>query len=249
MENTILQQLGLDAEQIIVYEYLLKNGKSKAREITKNTPLKRGLVYKVLDELIAMKIVEKDDPEGAVSTFEALHPSALKTLAQSKVKEAQNAQNYLDSDLGTFISMYNLANNKPGIEFYEGLDGIKKVIYDTLTSKTTIYTYADMEQVNKYIKKLNDEYATKRDSLDLQKKVLLVDSDFTHTFLKQYKKTNLDVRFVKNVPHFTTIMQIYDNKVSYVTLSAEKMIGIIIQDKNIYEMHKALFKNMWDNAK
>lgn len=249
MENSILNQLGLDTNQILIYEYLLETGPSKASVIAKNTPLKRGLVYKTLDELVELQIIEKDDPEGAVSIFTPLHPSALKSLAESKVRTAQNAQNHLDSEIGSLVSMYNLANNKPGIEFYEGINGIKKVINDTLTSKTPIYTYADMEQVEKYIKEINDEYATKRDKLDLRKKVLLVDSDYTHKLLEKYKKTNLDIRFVKDVPHFATVMQIYDNKVSYVTLSEDKMVGIIIQDKNIYEMHKALFKNMWKQAK
>jgi sugar-specific transcriptional regulator TrmB len=249
MEKNILQQLSLTENEALIYETLLQNGKQKASQIQKKTPLKRGLIYKNLENLEKKGLIVREDNNQKVSTFTPIHPNVLKGLAEQQVKQAQEAQNLLQDELGSLVSMYNLANNKPGVEFYEGLDGIKKVIYDTLTSKTTIYTYADMEQINKYIKKLNAEYATKRDGLDLQKKVLLVDSAFTHTFLKEYKKTNLYVRFVKNVPHFATIMQIYDNKVSYVTLSTEKMIGIIIQDKSIYEMHKALFKNMWDNAK
>ena len=249
MQNSILTQLGLDANQILIYTYLLENGASKASSIAKNTPFKRGLVYKILDELVELQIIEKDDPNGGVSIFTPFHPSALKSLAESKVRQAQNAQNHLDSDIGSLISKYNLANNKPGIEFYEGVEGVKKVIYDTLTSKTAIYTYADMEQVEKYIKKINDEYAQKRDKMNLKKKVLLVDSEYTHKILREYKKTNLDIRFVKNASHFATVMQIYDNKVSYVTLSDAKMVGIIIQDKNIYDTHKALFKSMWGVAK
>ena len=126
MENSILAQLGLDSNQILIYTFLLENGPSKASVIAKNTPLKRGLVYKILDELIKMEIITKDDPEGAVSIFTPLHPSTLKSLAESKVRQAQNAQNYLDTELGSLISMYNLANNKPGIEFYEGIEELKK---------------------------------------------------------------------------------------------------------------------------
>ncbi|MCK9379116.1 MAG: hypothetical protein M0P97_03145, partial [Candidatus Moranbacteria bacterium] len=116
-------------------------------------------------------------------------------------------------------------------------------------SRTEIYTYADMEEVDRHIKKINTEYAKKRNRLKIGKKVLLVDSGYTKEILQSYQKANLDVRFVKNVPHFATIMQIYDNKVSYVTLEEKRMIGVIIQDPNIYSMHKILFENMWENAK
>ena len=42
-------------------------------------------------------------------------------------------------------------------------------------------------------------------------------------------------------------MQIYDNKISYLTLSDKEMIGVIIEDKYIYKMHKDLFEYMWKN--
>ena len=148
----------------------------------------------------------------------------------------------------TFISEFNLVSGKPGVRYFEGIDGIKKVINNTLTSKTVIYTYADMEKINQYIKKINDEYSKKRNELKIEKKVLLVDSEYTHKFLKNYPAENLDIRFIKNIRHFTAVMQIYDNKISYITLAKERITGIIIDDKNIYEMHKILFENDWKNA-
>jgi len=248
MENSSLKQLGLTENQILVYEELLKGGTQKASQVAKKTPLKRGLIYKLLEELEELGLVIREDAEDMVSLFSPIHPNVLKGLAEQKVKEAQNAEKQLETEIGSLLSMYNLANNKPGVEFYEGLHGIEKVINDTLHSQTDIYTYADLEKVNKYIKKINDNYAKKRDKLKIGKRVLLVDSEYTHDFLKDYKKTNLDIRFVKNTPHFSTIMQIYDNKVSYVTLSEKQMIGIVIQDKSIYGMHKTLFESMWENA-
>jgi sugar-specific transcriptional regulator TrmB len=250
MDNTLLRQLGLSEHQIAIYEHLLASGAQKAGTIAKNTPLKRGLVYKTLEDLVELGIIEKNEPESGVATFVPLHPSALKGLAESRVRTAQDTQNYLESEIGTLISQYNLTNNKPGIEFYEEEEGVRKVTFDTLTSKTNIYTYTDLEQVDKYVKKMNEEYKKQREKLDLGKKILLVDSDYTKKAFANYDpmKTNLDVRLVKGVPHFAAAMQIYDNKVSYVTLSDEKMIGIIIQDKSIYDMHKALFKSMWKNA-
>ncbi len=68
-------------------------------------------MYKILDDLVAMQIIIKKEREGTVALFIPLHPSALKSLAESKVREAQNAQNHLDSDIGSLISMYNLAND------------------------------------------------------------------------------------------------------------------------------------------
>ena len=43
-------------------------------------------------------------------------------------------------------------------------------------------------------------------------------------------------------------MQIYDNKVSYITLSDKEMIGVIIEDKHIYTMNRDLFDFNWELA-
>ena len=244
-----LIQLGLSYTQSAVYEVLLKNGPLPAGKIAKKTAFKRGLVYKMLDDLIKHGLVQKEEEKGKVAVFEVKHPLELRDLAEKKQQEAQDAKIALEGVLPAIISEFNLVSQKPGILFFEGEKGVKEVINDTLSSRTTIHTYADMEEVNRYIKKINAEYAKKRDRLKIDKKVLLVDSEYTKNFLDKYQKTNLDIRFVKNIPHFATVMQIYDNKVSYVTLAKDKMIGIIIQDANIYAMHKILFENMWESAK
>jgi hypothetical protein len=48
---------------------------------------------------------------------------------------------------------------------------------------------------------------------------------------------------------FNSVMQIYEGKVSYITLSDKGMIGVIIQDSNIYQMHKSIFEYVWSGAK
>ncbi len=255
MENTILQQLGLDTEQIIVYEYLLKNGKSKAREITKNTPLKRGLVYKVLDELVTMKIVEKNDSEGAVSTFEALHPSALKTLAESKVREAQNAQNHLEHDLGTFISMYNLANNKPGIEFYEGLEGIKKIYNEILQNTSNEPVRSIVKVLDKKIDKetysvIND-YIQKRIKKNILSQSIAINNPQGVELKKgdnaSFRKTKLITakKMPMDFPGGEII--IHNQKTYFLAYENHVHIALSITNNGMYQLLFALFESMWDN--
>jgi len=243
-----LIQLGLTYTQSAVYEVLLKNGPLPAGKIAKKTAFKRGLVYKILEDLVKTGLIQKIEEKEKVAIFEVKHPMELRDFAEKKQQKANDAKMALEGILPAIISQFNLVSQKPGILFFEGESGVEQVINDTLSSKSTIYTYADMEEVNQHNKKINSDYAKKRDRLKIDKKVLLVDSEYTHELLKTYQKTNLNVRFVKNVPHFATVMQIYDNKVSYVTLDEKKMIGVIIQDPNIFLMHKALFENMWANA-
>jgi HTH-type transcriptional regulator, sugar sensing transcriptional regulator len=248
MYEQSLIQAGLSYTQATVYEALIKNGSMPAGKLTKKTPFKRGLVYLALEDLVKLDLVEKDEKDHRAAIFQVKHPLQLRNLAEKREQQAKDAKLALEGMISSIVSDYNLVSGRPGVLFYEGLEGVKKVINDTLSSKGIIYTYADVEAIDKYIKKFNEEYAKKRDKLHLVKKGLVVDSLFSREYLKSYHKETTDIKFIP-INHFGTIMEIYENKVSYVSMSDSKMIGVIIEDKNIFEMHKTLFEFNWENAK
>lgn len=241
---------GLEPDQAEIYEILLKNGPLKAGKIALKSPLKRGLVYKILDELVNLGLVIKNEPTGKVAVFEPAHPLKVKELAETKEQKLKTAQLALDGILGQLTSDYNLALNKPGIQFYEGEEGIKKVLNDSLTSKSEIYSYADIEAINKYIPELNKEYVKKRERLKIKKRGIVLDTPFNRQFLSDYHKNITQTKLIRlDQPPFHTVMQIYDNKISYLTLDERKKTGVIIADPHIYQMHKYLFEYLWDIAR
>lgn len=244
-----LVQAGLEPNQAAIYEVLIKNGSLPAGKIYQKTPLKRGLVYKVLDELVDIGLVSKKDEPGKVAIFEPAHPLKLKELAEQKEKEAKTAQSALEGVLGNLTSAFNLAVGKPGVQFYEGQDGIKRVLNDSLRSRSEIYSYADIESIVKYIDDINQDYVAKRERLKIKKRGILLDTPFTRQYLANYHKTVTQTRLIKyNAPPFQIVMQIYDGKVSYISLGDKRMIGVIIEDKHIYDTHKYLFEYMWLTA-
>ena len=132
------------------------------------------------------------------------------------------------------------------MQFFEGMDGIKKILDDSLASKTEIYSYADIESINKYIPDLNREYVAKRERLKIKKRGIVLDTPFNREFLSSYHKKVTETKFIKlSTPPFQTVMQIYDNKISYLTLDVKKIVGAIITDPHIYQMHKSLFEYLW----
>jgi len=249
MYEQTLARAGLTGDQAKVYEILLKHGVLPAGKASTYAGLKRGLTYKILGELETLGLVAKHEKSGAVARFEAAHPLKLKDLADQKAREAEDAHVALEGVLGTLVSDFNLASGKPGIQFFEGLGGVKKVLDDSLTSKTEIYSYADIEAIVKYIDTINTAYAAKREKLGIKKRGIFLDTPFARKYLADYHAAVTETRFIHyDAPPFQTIMQIYDGKISYITLQPQKMIGVIIADQHIYEMHKYLFEYLWGTA-
>jgi len=244
-----LVQAGLSPEQAEIYEILAKNGQLSAGNINQKTPIKRGLVYKILEQLIGLDLIEKEEDPGKVAIFKAKHPLKLKDLAQKREQQAKDAQLALDGVLPSIISDFNLVSDKPGIQFYEGFTGIKTVADDSLTAKSEIYSYIDNEAVNKYTPKINEGYIEKRTKLGLKKKMITFDNDYIRKRADSFNRELTDIHLIATkIKSFSTVMQIYDNKVSYITLDENKKIGIIIVDEHIAQMHKALFEYMWQSS-
>jgi sugar-specific transcriptional regulator TrmB len=249
MYEQSLIQAGLYLEQAQIYELLLKNGPLPAGKISKKTSITRSLVYKILDDLMSMNLVEKQDEPKKVAIFKPLHPYKLQELAEKKEKQAKNAQMVLAETLPYLVSEFQLLQEKPDIRFYEGEEGIKRVVFDSLTAKDGIYSYIDNEAVNKYFPKINTEYVKKRIELGIKKKMITIDGNFIRSRASQYDPNFTEIRLIDgNQYPFYTVMQIYNNKVSYITLDAKKMIGIIIEDRHIASMHKGIFEFNWSKA-
>jgi sugar-specific transcriptional regulator TrmB len=246
-EQTLIQS-GLDKEQALLYEVLLKNGRLSAGAAHKLVPLKRGLVYKVLDELAELGLVEKKQEEGKMFQFSVTHPLTLKELAEKREQEAKDAKMALEGVLPSLVSDFNLVSGKPGVRFLEGEDGVWEILTDTLQTKGVMYTYADIEAVDSHIREMNERYAKKRDALNIEKKVILLDTPYARERMKTYHRFVTDTRFIKlDAEPFQSIIEIYDDKIAYITFG-ESMRGVIIQDKAIHSMHRALFDYAWSTA-
>jgi HTH-type transcriptional regulator, sugar sensing transcriptional regulator len=249
MYKDLFIQCGLNPNEAVVYEYLIKNGESPASDIIKKTPLKRGVTYNVLAGLVKKGLVI-ESRKKKIAYFSPEHPDKLTDYLSGQGGNIQKAQKDLNANISDITSQFRLVSGKPGVKFFEGINGIKKVLEDSLTSKSPIDTYADIEAIVKYIDKINREYVKERDKLDIKKRAVILDSIFSRNYLKNYHRETTDMKFIsQNLYPFNSIMQIYDGKISYITLSDKSMIGVIIEDKNIYQMHKSIFQYTWDNAK
>ncbi len=251
MESTILKNLGLNQNEVTVYLTLLREGKQKAREIIKKTSLTRGLLYKALQDLEDKQIIIREDEENAVSEFSAIHPNVLQGLVEQKIKKVIELKQSLSVELGNFTSLYNLGNNKPGMEFYEGVEGLKKVLEDTLKDnpEKIIYTYADSKSIQKEIIEIDKKYIKKRLQQKIRKKILLVDSAPAKKHKKDITDKLTKIRLVKTkgvLPELYSFVQIYNNKVAFVSYENNTIVSTIISNPQLYKLQKFFFKSLWN---
>lgn len=244
-----LTTAGLDAIAAEIYLVLVDYGESTVPQVLQHTELSRASVYDALADLLAKEYVEYRK-EGRNAFYKPLHPNKLFGLLEERKREVALLEGEMGETIRSLVGSYNLSQNKAGVRFFEGEEGMQAILEDSLTSKETILTFADIEAINTHIDDVNTAYVKKRDDLGIKKRAIIADTPFARDYLKTYHVDTTDIRFIGGKAHpFKNVMQIYDGKVSYLTLTKEKMVGVIIQDQEVYDMHRSLFEYIWSTLK
>lgn len=248
-----LQQFGLTKTQSAVMDYLFEFGEAKARDIAKSINQPRGVVYKATEELLGLELVEKIEKTKEVARFRATHPRNLEKILENKEREVSQNKKIFEDVLPSLISNYNLTINRPGVKFYEGEQGMEKILDDTLTSQTEILLFINTNSLNEEekFKEINEEYKRKRKHNGTKKRILRVGKKPEMNFGTSDDKYDAitQIRYVEKTDlPFKSNVQIYDGKISYQIIDGENIISILIEDKNIYAMNKAWFEMLWEMA-
>jgi sugar-specific transcriptional regulator TrmB len=254
-EETILKQAGLSEEQALVYQTLLEKGPQRASAIASWTGIKRALTYKVLGELELAGLVEKKEQPGTVAIFFPLHPNSLLSTIERKKVALERSRQTLEESLGSLVSKFNLHNGKPSVQFFEGKSGVVRVLDDTLTTTGEILTYLNMDTVQKYFAQENAAYVQKREQKKVKKRVLACINDAAMAFIREKYADDPDYfattefRFIETpIKDFQAAMQIYGDKIGFITIAADNLIGTIVEDARIASMQRSMFEALYASA-
>ncbi len=248
--NNELQSAGLSKNQVDVYTLLVSLGPSTGLSITKGLTITRQLVYKVLDELEELGLVEKTNKEGAVTKFSAKHPSLILDALKEKRSHIDSTIGSLTPTIDRLACTYNLVAGRPTIKFMEGLRGVHEILDDTLTSNETIYTYVDTDSLNKFVGPINTSYVKKRVDKHVKKKILMLDSELARQKVAE-SADDTEIRLLQNTDaaHFNATMNIYDGKLAYFTYTSDGLLtATLIHDRNIYLLHRKIFESLWEKS-
>ncbi len=242
---------GLTKDEARAYELLVKRGGLEAGKLGRLIEISsRPLTYKVLEGLISKGLVEKKEEVGKVAKFYATHPLKLKEYTEREREKAEQSITAVEGVVDKLVSEFNLSSGKPGVRFFEGRAGLKAVLNDSLTAKTPIYSYIDVEQVERHYQDVNGPYLKEREKRGINKKLLLDDTPFTRELYVGVEESHSEVRLIEQKEHpYKVAIQIYDDKVSYLTLKPGKEMAVIIQDAEIAGLQQHLFEELYKLAK
>lgn len=256
MLKTLLQKVGLSEKDSEVYLACLELGTQPASVIARKAGLKRPTTYLILEGLLKKGLVSEYTGSN-VKYFTGVQPEYLLSYVEKRQRELTAYQRELEQYLPQFNSLSNPYSLNPKVKFFEGVEGVERVMDDTLTSKTPIFCYSSTdswfarEDTKQYILRYG-----KRRVLD--KKIPLRGIYMDTPLSRQYHEKDYPTDgeslsqfrfFPKSVKGLNNEINIYDDKVAIVSLGKYELLGVIIEGKEIANTHRAIFETAWLSAK
>lgn len=248
--NTALQEtlykVGMEPTVAEIYLILIENGEMTVPKILEKTPLSRATVYEALPLLLSQGFLEYRK-EGRVAFYKPTHPSKLTSLMEEKKRETALLEGEMNETIRSLSGTFNLAFNKPGVKFYEGLDGLKEVLYHSLTATDKIFTFVNSDIVEQYLAKVDEEYRSERIKRGIKKDIIMADTPAARNFVQSMNHELTEVKLLNaNEYPFHTAVEIYNNTVSYLTIEKDQIVAVLIEHPQIAAYHKSMFRYFWN---
>lgn len=248
MNEKTLSGAGLTLEQAKVYLCLLEGGLMPVKAIASKTSVGRALIYKILKQLMVLRLVEQRDDIGKITLFLPTHPLRIKEMIANKKSEFEETEKSFGSFYGKLVSDFNMLSGKPSVQFLEGLDGLQKVYDDILDINQDIRVISSPEQDREHALDLIREQIRKQKTMNIRTKAITplgnqkvatpIEEDAQHLITRKsvpIEKLNIPAQII-----------IYGDKVA-VTNFKETVITVLIESKYISETFVKMFEYIWNH--
>lgn len=247
---SVLQNI-LGEKQGEVYLASLKLGTATVAQIAKAANLPRSTCYLLLEELETKGLISKTSV-GKKTLIIAEKPNKVLEFSEKQNEILSENIKILSQRTPELEAIYNKAPQKPTVRFYEGFEGVKTILEETLNAKEILvlcsgYNDSPDTKLLAYL----DNYFEKVDKNKIKTFEILGCAPDTQQYIDKYQSDLHQLKFDKvNSKERSTLSHvdkmIFDNKVAIV--SYEYLNGLVIENQQIADFEREQFFKIWQNT-
>lgn len=239
----LLIDQGMSEKQALIYLAVLQLGSAPASLIAYKTWIKRVTAYSLLKDMERSWMAYSIEKKGT-TYFQVIDPHLLIKKLETKIETLQNK-------LPELLALTDIYKNKPKIQYFDGLSGVKEMYDDLLESKIEILSFLSLHEVDEDLKDyMMNTFLPKRLASWVFAKVLIPKHSSNEDYIaldEQYLKKSKII----NEPLFDMQVEINlygPGKISIALFSSEEMSAIIIHSNKLYKSLLGIFYTIRNNV-
>jgi len=242
-----LLRLGLTEKEAGVYLSLLELGRGTVSQVARKAGINRTTGYDILDSLVRRGLgrVSGKQPK---QEYVAEGPEKIIQMINTEIDQRKKMLESAKQLVAELTPLHN-QTGRPKVMFYEGVDGLKEVYEDTLTSREDLRSLALVDEAERTMMRgYFPKYYQRRADKGIAIRAIFPDSPGARNLKKKDKiEKRTSVIIPGNDFDLKPEINVYDNKVMIASWSEK--LGIIIESEQIANAVKLLFELAWKEAK
>jgi sugar-specific transcriptional regulator TrmB len=236
MDTQILEELGLSKGESNVYLTLLKLGATKVGAIIEKSEMASSAVHNSLNTLLNKGLISYVK-KGKIKLYQTAPPKYIGNFVEKKLEKFKEM-------LPSIEQLQKSSENKQEAEVFEGIKGLTTmlnlIIENTKKGQEYIFFASTSPGKDKEIQDFFEKYDFKRKEKGLYVKGL-APPEIKNLFKNRKKLLHM------KYPSFPipADLSIVGNNVA-ITSWGEKPVGFLIRSKQISDIYRKLFNDIWN---
>lgn len=241
--ESVLMELGLTPKEARIYLALLKEGPSSVRQLASATGINRGTVFDILKALQSSGLVRFYN-EKTRQYFVAAPPEKLRELGEERAEQVERANKSLSELVPELESLYDNGDKHPAARLYEGLEGVRTILEDVLETMASwqgpkeYFAYSSSAVRDAGLYAAFPDYTQQRIQAGIHVKTISLGPGGTTSGLDERK-------WIDAIEGAPTYVLMYGGKVANIFLGKKELMGVIMENRGIYETQRLLFLELW----
>jgi sugar-specific transcriptional regulator TrmB len=228
-----LQNYGLSEKEAKVYLTVLELGSSIASTIARRAELNRVTTYTLLEDLKRDGIVNETTKEG-IKYYSVISPDIL-------LKQLEQKYESFKEKVPELLAMAEKFGSKPKVQFFEGLEGIKKLYRQVLfegekMDEPYLAFVGTTDMDPRFEKWLTTEFKDIRKKIKTPTRVIQSTSEKNNEYLS-FHRDNYSILVIGDpLFEFSNEIVLYaNNKVALMMYSKNELCGLVIESHTLYK--------------
>jgi sugar-specific transcriptional regulator TrmB len=251
--NRITEQFryfGCNPRETKIYLQCLHLGPSSVLDIERSTRGNRVTVHNYVDQLLEKGLLY-ETRKGKRRLIVAEEPSVLSQLIQKKENEMTLARKNMEYVTKLLTTVHTPDHSIPTVRFYEGVEGFKRMLEESLTADRELLIFQYVETFAKLIGyEYLDHYLQRRAKKGIHTRLVMPGGTWTNHLIKTAKEYKNDVRVLTAAAPWKSGFFLWRDVVSLLSFTEGKLTCTIIENKDIADFFRTIiFELAWKEAK
>lgn len=235
----VLNRIGLTYKESAVYLALLELGTATVHPIAAKAGIKRPTTYLILDQL---------QQKGMVSVIPRVKKALYTAESPEKLAgDLKKKEELLKSSLPNLLALYNAKKEKPQVQLFEGIEGIKQV-YDKIFAGGEVWFFGTAEKIMKIDFQAALNFLRRSAQQGIKVRDLLSQSQENYAYAREAQKSKTyELRFVPKDMNFPTDSAIFGDSVVFFSFRPQ-IFAVLLTSSEIAQSLRALHQLAWLSA-